>query len=146
MHIITGGAYNGKSAWVRDFYQLNNGKHFRWISAYKEEGCPDDLSVVNESLIVLEGVEQWILRWIEDHPSADHREMGRRLIQDWVNWELEDNDRMLVIIGTDISKGIVPMERNIRMWRDTTGWFYQDLVEKSNRFDLVWYGIQKQLK
>lgn len=146
MHIITGGAYNGKSAWVREYYQLNNCKHFRWISAYKVGKYPEDLSVFNEQIIILEGVEQWIFGLIEDCPSANHREMGRKLIQNWVSWEQGNIERKLVIIGTDISKGIVPMDQNSRMWRDTTGWFYQDLVKNSNRFDLVWYGIQKRLK
>jgi adenosylcobinamide kinase / adenosylcobinamide-phosphate guanylyltransferase len=144
MHFITGGAYNGKSAWIRRYYQLNNRGKFRWISAYKDENFPDDLSIYNEKLIVLEGAEQWILKMIEDNSSCDHREKGRQFIEAWINWE--DLDRQLVVIGTDISKGIVPMEAKNRIWRDTTGWFYQDLVAKCDRFDLVWYGIAKQLK
>ncbi|HJV16947.1 MAG TPA: bifunctional adenosylcobinamide kinase/adenosylcobinamide-phosphate guanylyltransferase [Bacillales bacterium] len=143
MHFITGGAYNGKSVWAKEFYQLNN-QDCRWISAYKYENFPDDLSKYHEKFIVLEGVEQWILKMIEDNASCEHREKGRKIIQAWTNWETLD--RHLVVIGTDISKGIVPIEPIDRIWRDTTGWFYQDLVAKCDRFDLIWYGIAKQLK
>lgn len=146
MHVITGGAYNGKSAWVREYYQLDGNKDYRWISAYNEDGLPDGLSFYGEKLIILEGVEQWILQLIEKYPSNDHREMGKRFIQAWLGWEQKGLDQQLVVIGTDISKGIVPLEPINRMWRDTTGWFYQDLVVRCDRFDLVWYGISKQLK
>jgi adenosylcobinamide kinase / adenosylcobinamide-phosphate guanylyltransferase len=143
VHFITGGAYSGKSTWAKEFYQLNS-QDCRWISAYKHENFPDDLSKYQEKFIVLEGVEQWVLKMIEDNASCEHREKGQKIIQAWTNWETLD--RHLVVIGTDISKGIVPIEPIDRIWRDTTGWFYQDLVAKCDRFDLVWYGIAKQLK
>lgn len=146
MHVITGGAYNGKAAWVKEHYQLTNNMQYRWISAYKGQEYPEDLSIFHERLIILEGVEQWLLEMIEQQPSADYREIGKRHIQGWLDWEQQNDDRILIIIGTDISKGIVPIEKTLRIWRDITGWFYQDLVKSCNRLDLIWYGVQKRLK
>lgn len=51
-----------------------------------------------------------------------------------------------MLIGSDISKGIVPMAAEDRWWRDTTGWVYQDLVSAAERVDVIWYGISQKLK
>lgn len=145
MHVITGGAFNGKAAWVKEFYQLNNDHHHRWISAYKGDPYPFNLAASIEKRIVLEGVEQWMLKMLEKDKSFA-REFGRRWIASWRSWEQTDPDRKLIIIGTDISKGIVPVEQKNRIWRDMTGWFYQDLVEISDRVDIIWYGVNKNIK
>lgn len=144
LHVVTGGAYNGKSAWVRAYYQLEHHENFQWISAYQNEACPKVFS--DRDLLILEGIEQWILGWINTKNTTDFRSYGQWMINNWAEWELRKVGRTLVIIGTDISKGIVPMDKSIRTWRDVTGWFYQDLVKKCNRLDLIWYGIQRQLK
>lgn len=145
MHFITGGAYNGKSAWVRDFYHLDNEtKSSHWISAYQDDELPKDFSIHGENRIILEGMEQWILKLIER--DAYSREIGNKLIQNWIDWEESHADRKIVVIGVDISKGIVPIEKKNRLWRDLTGWFYQDLVKHCERVDLIWYGIPKKLK
>ncbi|WP_106496487.1 bifunctional adenosylcobinamide kinase/adenosylcobinamide-phosphate guanylyltransferase [Lentibacillus sp. Marseille-P4043] len=145
MHIVTGGAYNGKSAWVRKFYQLDNVSNWHWIAAY-DETCPKDLAAFGQDLIVLNGVEHWVYKWSETQSISEIRDFGRAIISNWVNWEDEKACRKLVVIGSDISKGIVPMEQQMRAWRDATGWFYQDLVEKCDRLDMIWYGVQTQLK
>ncbi|MGY0691994.1 bifunctional adenosylcobinamide kinase/adenosylcobinamide-phosphate guanylyltransferase [Virgibacillus sp. FSP13] len=145
MHMVTGGAYNGKSAWVREFYQLNTTSNWHWISAY-DETSPEDLAMLAQNLVVVNGIEQWVFEWLKTRSINDIREFGRSIISDWTNWEDAKAGRKLVIIGSDISKGIVPMEQQMRAWRDVTGWFYQDLVEKCDRLDLIWYGVQKQLK
>lgn len=144
MHVLTGGSYNGKAAWVQNFYGLEDRKHI-WISAYRNEPCPEDMSDSHTSFTVLEGVEQWILQAMEKDPVFD-REMGRRWIESWIGWKRDEANRELVVIGTDISKGIVPIEAKDRLWRDMTGWFYQDLAKACSRFDVVWYGIGRRLK
>ncbi|ASK61850.1 hypothetical protein CFK37_06595 [Virgibacillus phasianinus] len=146
MHVVTGGAYNGKSAWVRQHYLVDDSTDYHWLSAYQSEPCPDDLSVLSKNIVVCEGVEQWVLQWIENQSITEVRTMGRGLIAKWLDWEQTTAQRKLVIIGSDISKGIVPVESKMRTWRDVTGWFYQDLVKQCDRLDLIWYGINKQLK
>ncbi|MDY0407694.1 bifunctional adenosylcobinamide kinase/adenosylcobinamide-phosphate guanylyltransferase [Virgibacillus soli] len=146
MHVVTGGAYNGKAKWVRDFYGLNETSNFQWISAYLGADLPKELSVMDQDVMILEGVEQWVLQWLDNENITDYRTYGRNVMQEWCNWTQGKSHRKLVVIGTDISKGIVPIDGKTRKWRDITGWFYQDLVALSSRVDLIWYGIQKRLK
>lgn len=146
MHIVTGGAFNGKAEWVKQHYHLPHTSH-KWLSAYDITDCPTELPTNDFNIIVLEGVEQWIKSEIEKkQPYEFSREDGNKLISSWLTWEQSHSDHTLVIIGEDISKGIVPLEAIDREWRDKTGWFFQDLVKVSDRFDYVWYGINKQLK
>lgn len=141
MHVVIGGAYHGKSAWVKEFYHLDNSA--TWISAYDHHPCPDDITSPS-NIVILEGVEEWIRQALKEDTFDRHD--GRRLMNRWLTWEQENNERQLIVIGADISKGIVPIEREHREWRDVTGWFYQDLVLHCKRFDMIWYGIHKRLK
>ena len=52
----------------------------------------------------------------------------------------------IIVIGTDITKGIVPIEKENRVWRDLTGRVFQDTASICERVDLIWYGISKRLK
>jgi adenosyl cobinamide kinase/adenosyl cobinamide phosphate guanylyltransferase len=144
MHVITGGAYNGKADWVKQTYELNKTSH-TWISSYQRDPCPVDLTKHDKPFIILEGAEQWISQLIKEKNGAFSRDDGRTLIKKWRSWE-ENSAHQLIVIATDISKGIVPIKQADRMWRDVTGWFYQDLVKECERFDVIWYGINKQLK
>lgn len=132
MHFVTGGAYNGKRQWVRDRYP-----EAKWISAYKRSPI---LTELDGSVVVLEGLEQWV------RENSCTREEWKRQLDKWLAWEGGDLSRHVVLIGTDISKGIVPMEKEYREWRDLTGWLYQDVVAVSKQVDLIWYGINQTIK
>ena len=54
--------------------------------------------------------------------------------------------RKLVVIGSDITKGIVPVEKENRLWRDVTGWAYQDLAAQADKIDIIWYGCNQTIK
>ena len=58
MHFVTGGAYNGKSKWVRRHYGLD-GTSSEWISAYHDQPLPLHF---HENTVVLQGIEAWISR------------------------------------------------------------------------------------
>ncbi|WP_079508842.1 bifunctional adenosylcobinamide kinase/adenosylcobinamide-phosphate guanylyltransferase [Mesobacillus jeotgali] len=142
MHFVTGGAFNGKSKWVREQYQLD-GQEFTWTSAYKG----DEIPVLNgKQIIVLEGIEVWIRQETRSIAADESRETWQSIIRQWLQWESKDQQRKLVLIGSDISKGIVPIATEDRSWRDTTGWVYQDLVSAAERVDVIWYGISQKLK
>ncbi|TKC14843.1 bifunctional adenosylcobinamide kinase/adenosylcobinamide-phosphate guanylyltransferase [Robertmurraya kyonggiensis] len=132
MHFVTGGAYNGKRQWVRDRYP-----EAKWISAYN--GSPI-LAELDAPVVVLEGLEKWV------RENSYTREEWKRQIEKWLNWENESSFQRVVLIGTDISKGIVPMEKEHRGWRDLTGWVYQDVAAVSKRVDLIWYGVNQTIK
>ena len=135
MHFVTGGAFNGKRKWVKKNYPAA-----QWISAYDGNALLDDLSTLEDSMVVLEGIESWIKN------SPYSREGWRELFKSYLDWEESYSKRKVIVIGTDISKGIVPMEEENRTWRDKTGWVYQDLVVVCDSVDVIWYGINQTIK
>ncbi len=74
------------------------------------------------------------------------RSQFNQLLEQWLEWEQLREDRMLILVGSDIGKGIVPIKKEDRQWRDLVGWCYQDIVKHSNKVYRVWYGISEQLK
>ncbi|MGJ7909783.1 bifunctional adenosylcobinamide kinase/adenosylcobinamide-phosphate guanylyltransferase [Neobacillus sp. LXY-1] len=144
MHFITGGAFNGKKAWVKKTYQFTQKDH--WISAYANISLPLDLSNVRGDLLVIEGLEIWIKQLIKLYDSNCSLEKWRECLDVWDTWEKADTCRQLVVIGTDISKGIVPIEKEQRLWRDVTGWVYQDLAARSTQVEWIWYGLNQTIK
>lgn len=147
MHFITGGAFNGKSAWVRQLYEMDE-QLGDWQSAYQSEIDLEfnDLGLIEANLFVIEGVEMLTKQLASYYPLEEARNKWHAIIQKWLAWEQVDPNRTVVVIGTDITKGIVPLDPAERKWRDVTGWAFQDVTKVADRVDLVWYGINKQLK
>ncbi|EKN65721.1 hypothetical protein BABA_19051 [Neobacillus bataviensis LMG 21833] len=144
MHFITGGAFNGKRAWVkRNFYVE---RQEQWLSAYNCFPLPFELPENNHAEVVLEGIELWLKELTKQYEVDRCREIWNRCLDTWISWEKAEAGRKLIVIGTDITKGIVPVEKENRVWRDVTGWAYQDLAAKSDKVDVVWYGINQTIK
>lgn len=144
MHFVTGGAFNGKRKWVKKLYQVHEA--CCWISAYENHPFPASINDRDRDFLVLEGIELWLKQILQTEDVNNYRDFFRNRIHHWLEWEMEKPSRKLVIIGTDISKGIVPLEKENRLWRDFTGWVYQDLVAKAERVDVIWYGINQIMK
>ena len=51
-----------------------------------------------------------------------------------------------VIIGDEISNGVIPIEKFERKWRDETGIIYQFLASHADLVDRVWAGLAIRLK
>ncbi|ALX48555.1 bifunctional adenosylcobinamide kinase/adenosylcobinamide-phosphate guanylyltransferase [Lentibacillus amyloliquefaciens] len=144
MHFITGGAFNGKRKWVKNHYTKD---HCLWLSAYDSDMLSKQFYETIPAVVVLEGLEQWIYTEIDSALPPDiQRQSILNQINPWLKWEQADSHRKLVIIGTDISKGIVPIDKRKRLWRDITGWVYQDLVKQAERADVIWYGMEQTIK
>ena len=142
MHFVTGGAYNGKAKWVKNHYTIDI-DHVQWISAYRDEPLPVHF---DKDTVVLQGIEAWIKRDASKQEAAVIRLNWQEIIGEWRIWEEAKNNRRCILIGADITKGIVPIEVENRIWRDATGWVFQDIVAASNRVDIIWYGVSQQLK
>nr|WP_256522137.1 bifunctional adenosylcobinamide kinase/adenosylcobinamide-phosphate guanylyltransferase [Halobacillus sp. A5] len=61
-------------------------------------------------------------------------------------WEHSRPDHQLIIIGTDVTGGIVPVEKEHREWRDNVGLHYQQFIKEAESVYRIWYGIPQQLK
>ena len=54
--------------------------------------------------------------------------------------------RPCVIIGDEISGGVVPVDKFERLWRDSTGKLYQYLADEAEIVDRVFAGLPLRLK
>jgi adenosylcobinamide kinase/adenosylcobinamide-phosphate guanylyltransferase len=144
MHFVTGGAYNGKRAWVKKTYDIV--KSDCWISAYENQPMPLNLSHITHDLLILEGIEIWLKNFSGEKDLIQSRDTWNQYLDNWLMWEKAAENRKLVLIGTDLSKGVVPLEMENRLWRDLTGWAYQDTASKAEKVDVIWYGIKQTLK
>lgn len=141
MHFVFGGAFNGKRKWVKE--NVLNESSYLWISAY--EGTPKSWMDAHlyQDVTVIEGIEQFIYQLLD---VPDWKEAWGDMLRKWELFEKEGLDRKLILVGTDITKGVVPVDEKDRLWRDVTGWCYQDLVKKAKMVDVIWYGIHERLK
>ncbi|MCQ6276944.1 bifunctional adenosylcobinamide kinase/adenosylcobinamide-phosphate guanylyltransferase [Bacillus sp. V3B] len=145
MYFVTGGAFNGKSGWVKAYNGISE-KNSLWLSAYQEDVLPDSLDILHDGTVVLEGVEQWVKALLTVFNAVEVRQKWQLLLKEWLIWEESQQGRVIILIGSDITKGIVPIEASERMWRDVTGRVFQDTVSVCERVDLIWYGINQRLK
>jgi adenosylcobinamide kinase/adenosylcobinamide-phosphate guanylyltransferase len=144
LHFVTGGAFNGKRAWVKKMYMVHDAD--RWVSAYEHSPLPEDVKDMDQDLLVLEGIEMWVKNVLQTYDPNRCQETFKNCLENWLTWEEVKQNRKLVVIGTDINKGIVPLEKENRFWRDITGWVYQDLAAKADRVDVIWYGMNQTIK
>lgn len=140
MHFVTGGAFNGKLQWVKNFYRLDE-KTAKIYRFYKKEEKP---AFFPKDIIVFSGLEYLLFIYYEK--SEDGRKQFQRDLEQWLEWEKQSAVRKLIFIGTDITKGIVPVNKEERMFRDFIGWCYQDVARNAERVDVVWYGINEKIK
>ncbi len=142
MQLVTGGAFNGKKQWVIKEYGLRERPH-EWHSFY-ESGTLKEWS---HDTVVLEGIERHVRRLLEEKESPEPaRTVWQRQLAEWADWERRVQARRLILIGTDITKGVVPVNAFDRMWRDTAGWCFQDAARQAEEVIQIWYGLPERLK
>ncbi|RAZ69483.1 bifunctional adenosylcobinamide kinase/adenosylcobinamide-phosphate guanylyltransferase [Planococcus maitriensis] len=126
MHIVFGGAFNGKRKYVKE--QLKPDP-----SVWLEGELPQ-----RGETAVIAGLEQWIRKQLEQQcPEQDIIAAIRELAE-------SAGDRIWIL--TDISRGIVPIDPLEREWRDVTGRSYQYLFGKAQHITRIWYGIPQTIK
>ena len=117
-----------------------------WLSAYENEvlGAP---TLELTATVILEGIENLVRKEIDpDTTAAILLDKVIEKLEHWLEWEQQESSHKLVLIGTDISKGIVPIDRSDRLQRDVVGWIYQKMVERAERVDIIWYGMAQTIK
>jgi adenosylcobinamide kinase/adenosylcobinamide-phosphate guanylyltransferase len=138
MHFVSGGAFQGKRKWVKEYYSLADKPHI-WCSAYTEEWfLPSDH--IMERIVVFEGLEQFIRRALsnEEIDISD-------FFHQWNEWE-KKGERTVIWIGSEVGQGIVPFLEEERRFRDVVGWSYQRLAAMCDRVDRLWCGIAERIK
>lgn len=128
MHIVFGGAFNGK----REYVSGRVSQRAAWF-----EGVLPDPSA---PATVTSGLEQWVRRELGSGK-------GEPVILREVAGALgRQADGLHIWILTDISRGLVPTDALDRQWRDTTGRVYQFLFQEAESVTRIWYGLPENLK
>lgn len=134
MHLIIGGAYSGKRAYVKSKWP-----HAAWITAYSGDSFLD-WKEADDGRLVLEGFEQWM----EKEDLTDINAIRLRY-RGFLN-ELMVRKQETIIIMLEVGKGIVPVSENERRLRDVIGWIQQDAAAICTDVHSVWHGLVKKVK
>ncbi|XMB85780.1 bifunctional adenosylcobinamide kinase/adenosylcobinamide-phosphate guanylyltransferase [Mycoplasmatota bacterium WC44] len=126
MIFILGGVYQGKVNWVKENYKLEFNK---------KESKDYELLNVNDNTIVINNIEYLT--------KNSHYELE---IDKLLEWENNDSDRVVILIGNSIGRAVVPINEHERIFRDEVGFFYQRLIPKCFSVYRLWNGIEEKLK
>lgn len=143
MRLITGGAYQGKLAYAKEQYQIQEG----WI---------DGRTCTAEEIFSCRGIFQFhelVRRMLcgetnlPDQVLADCKELTD-LEQEAARFaeQLYRKNPEIVIVTNELGCGIVPMEREARMWREAVGRICTLLAAKSEEVVRVLCGIGMKIK
>lgn len=130
MHVFIGGAYNGKTDYVRRLYEP---QQMVMIAGELPEVAPAC------DVLVLKNLEKWL---VTQNLEEDEQIVQKVLV---TLQELEQHCTLALIV-TDMGRGVVPMEKQARQLRDTCGRLYQALFKEAEQVVRIWYGIAEPLK
>jgi len=99
-----------------------------------------------DSFYIIEGLEWMIKNRLQEETLEQTITYIEKQVGDLLQWEREEEDRCVFLIGSDITKGIVPIDQEDRLWRDATGLIFQRIAATADRVDVIWYGLNEQLK
>ena len=123
MELIFGGAYQGKLDYVKDNYE------YRRICDCSDGREPDfDADVIY-------GIEGFVMECAK---------AGREARDFFKEHEALLGDKILVM--TDTSQGVVPIDKNVRAFREMNGRLMLYLADRAEHVTRVFCGIGKRLK
>ena len=90
-------------------------------------------------VVVIKNLEKWLAKQsLEDDELVIDKILTRLRVLD-ENYELS-------VILTDMGRGVVPIDRQARLLRDTCGRLYQHIFKEAKHVVRIWYGIAEELK
>lgn len=125
MDLIIGGAYQGKTKFVKDNFNIDDNDIF-----VCERGVKPDFS--KKCITHLECFSYWCIEH-DLEPSVyffEHIKYPERAI----------------IISDDISCGIVPIDKKERAWREANGRLLIELSKKAESVTRIFCGLSQRLK
>ena len=128
MHIIFGGAFNGKRQYVKE--QLAE----RAVS-WHEGSLPE----AGEEIAVIAGLEHWVKKQLKQSSTEEQ-------IMAQVKKTVSQKKRHQIWVLTDMNRGIVPADALERQLRDVIGRIYQYLFAQAEHISRIWYGIPQTIK
>lgn len=131
MHVIIGGAYNGKRNYV--LKKLGNCSYVIY-----EGEIPTGI-VPNQEYVIISDFEKLVV----SYSHYDELEIAEMIVAELKSLQKRSN---IICICTDIGRGIVPIEKEQRFIRDACGRVYQRLFKEAETVTRVWYGIPEVIK
>lgn len=131
MIFVMGGAYQGKTTFVKN--NLIQSKSYRFYDLHTFE-----LDAVTEDVIVFKAIEKSIRK------EKDIQKY-KTIVEQLVQFE-KDNQIQVIFIGDVIGSGVVPTNKEDRIWRDNVGFFYQYLTSRCKEVYRLWAGLPEKLK
>lgn len=135
MHVILGGAHNGKRAYVEDLIAQLPPKELVFCHGV----LPSVEQVMTNKRFIISNFEEIILPIIHEPEEQVAQQIFEQIVQ--ISEQAE-----VFCICTDTSRGVVPLEKEARQLRDTCGRLYQRLCQDAESVIRVWYGIPHFLK
>lgn len=124
MEVYFGGAYNGKLKYVCEKYNLKSEEVYY---------CDEEILDFNKKVIC--GLHILVLKRVKNKKeSLEYIKSNINLLKN------------KIIICDDISCGVVPINKEQRIFREELGQIMQFLTKESDRVTKVFYGIPKVLK
>ena len=130
MRIYIGGAHNGKRDYVRTMLADKDVEWFEGILP----GASNTRNSDTIQTIVVVGLEKWLAE----------TELSETAAIDEVMKVIAGRD--VIVILTDIGRGIVPIDAEQRQLRDACGWLYQRLMAEADEVTRIWYGLTQTIK
>lgn len=130
MQVFIGGAYNGKTDYVM---QMLNGRDIYIADGFLPEIAPPC------EVLVINNIEKWLI--------TQNLETDEILVAETLSRirTLEEQCELYIIL-TDMGRGVVPIDKQARLLRDTCGRLYQRLFAEAKCVVRIWYGIGEQIK
>lgn len=128
MELIIGGAYQGKLEYAKKAYRITEQDIF---TCNQEESA----ATLDFSKKVIDGLEEFTLACVKQGIEArEYLEANRQLLAD------------KIIICMDISQGVVPMDRDLRAWREMNGRALIYLSGEAEHVIRIFCGLPHKIK
>ena len=125
MTFVFGGAHQGMAEYVRETLNVSD------IAVLDGNMCSIDFSKAS----AFEGIEKFVLGCVRRHENA---------IDCFEAHKAEWADK--VLIGLDFSCGVVPMDAEMRLWREENGRLNNYLAKHAQRVVRLFCGLPQELK
>ena len=132
MHIFIGGAYNGKHEYVRRWLKEQQLNDVEWYIGQLPQKP-------TSQVVVVSGLEKVIQPLLEQDEISLASKIAEKL-------QSLDKTHQIIVIATEMGRGIVPVDPQERRLRDTLGRLYQQLFATSKHVTRIWYGLAEPLK
>lgn len=132
MHLIFGGAYQGKLDYAREKYNLKDEDIFFCGTGEDKKPAEPFIDFSGKAVV---GLEEFVLGCVRCGTEAKDYLEARR--SEWKN---------TIFICTDISSGVVPFEKELRDWREMVGRTLMYLGKEAEEVTRIFCGLPQKIK